>query len=92
MFRSALYAARRMAQGSHRGKTITLKLRYSDFSTHTRSHTLDRFTDSETEIYAVAARLLEEHPRAQPFRLLGISVSNLDAVQVGEGGQLTLEF
>ncbi len=88
----AAEVARRMAQGQHRGKTITLKLRYSDFSTHTRSHTLDHFTDSEADIYAIAAQLLEDHPRAQALRLLGISVSNLDTVQVGEGGQLTLEF
>ncbi len=88
----AAEVARRMAQGQHRGKSITLKLRYSDFSTHTRSHTTEHFTDSEAEIYAIAAQLLEEHPRAQALRLLGISVSNLDTVQVGEGGQLTLEF
>ena len=90
--RIAEEVSRRMKQGSHRGKTITLKLRYSDFSTHTRSQTIDHFTDKESEIYQVAARLLEEHPRAQAFRLLGISVSNLDTVRVGEGGQLTLDF
>jgi DNA polymerase-4 len=90
--RIAEEVSRRMKQGKYRGKTITVKLRYSDFSTHTRSHSIDHFTDKEAEIYTVAAQLLEGHPRAQALRLLGIAISNLDTERVSEGGQLTLEF
>ena len=88
----ATEVAKRMNQGNYRGKTINLKLRYSDFTTHTRSRSIDHFTDKESEIYAIAAQLLEEHPREQPFRLLGISISNLDTESRSEGGQLTLDF
>lgn len=84
--------SKRMQKGNHQGKTITVKLRYSDFTTHTRSRSIDHFTDAEAEIYAIAIELLEAHPREQPFRLLGISVSNLDADRSSEGGQLTLDF
>lgn len=82
----------RMTGGNHRGKTITVKLRYSDFTTHTRSRSLDHFTDKETEVYAIAEELLRDHPREQPLRLLGVAVSNLDTESRSEDGQLTLEF
>ncbi len=92
MRRIAEEVSKRMKQGEHRGKTITVKLRYSDFTTHTRSRSLDHFTDLEAEIYAIAADLLEGHPREQALRLLGISISNLDTESRSEGGQLTLDF
>ncbi|WP_317164077.1 DNA polymerase IV [Cryomorpha ignava] len=92
MRRIAEEVSKRMKQGEHRGKTITVKLRYSDFTTHTRSRSLDHFTDLEAEIYAIAADLLEGHPREQALRLLGISVSKLDTESRSEGGQLTLDF
>ena len=83
---------RRMQKGMHRGKTITVKLRYSDFTTHTRSRSIDHFTDADAEIYAIAAELLEGHPREQPLRLMGIAISNLDTENRSESGQLTLDF
>ena len=84
--------SRRMVKGNHLGKTITVKMRYSDFTTHTRSRSLDHFTNSESEIYAIAIELLSEHPREQPFRLLGISLSSLNVETKLKGGQLTLDF
>ena len=84
--------SKRMKQGKYRGKTITVKLRYSDFTTHTRSRSIDYFTDSEMEIYAIAAELLNGHPREQALRLLGISISNLNTETKSKGGQLTLDF
>lgn len=90
--RIAEEVGRRMKQGKYRGKTITVKLRYSDFTTHTRSRSIDRFTDAEAEIYAIAAELLQGHPREQALRLMGIAISNLDTESRSEGGQLTLDF
>jgi len=84
--------SRRMVNGNHLGKTITVKMRYSDFSTHTRSRSLAHFTNDESEIYSVAATLLTEHPREQAFRLLGISMSNLNIETKTSSGQLTLDF
>jgi DNA polymerase-4 len=92
LMRIAEEVGRRMKQGKYRGKTITVKLRYSDFTTHTRSRSIDHFTDAEEEIFAIAAELLEGHPREQALRLLGISISNLDSESQTTGGQLTLDF
>jgi DNA polymerase-4 len=84
--------SKRMKKGNYQGKTITVKMRYSDFTTHTRSQSIDQFTDSESDIYSIASRLLVDHPREQPFRLLGIAVSNLNTQPETKGGQLTLDF
>jgi DNA polymerase-4 len=61
------------------GKTITLKLRYKDFRTITRSKTLERFTDDWKVIAKTASKLLQESTDAgsTPARLIGISVSSL---------------
>lgn len=83
---------KRMKQGAYRGKTITVKLRYSDFTTHTRSHSIDHFTDNADAIYTEAAELLEGHPREQALRLLGIAINNLDTERRSKNGQLTLDF
>jgi nucleotidyltransferase/DNA polymerase involved in DNA repair len=71
--------ARLRAEGV-RGRTVTLKFRYEDFTTHTRSHTLNENTDLEAEIFETACALLEDFlPLAgREVRLLGVSLSNLE--------------
>jgi DNA polymerase-4 len=65
---------------------VTLKLRYGDFSTITRSRTVDRPTSSDEDIYAVGVQLmgdaLEHDGRA--VRLIGLGVTQLveDAMQL----------
>ncbi len=58
------------------GKTVALKLRFSDFRTVTRRLTGDP-THEGLEIYRRARRLLEQRPLADPVRLIGLSVSGL---------------
>lgn len=63
-----------------RGKTITLKARFSDFKTVTRTKTLDFPTNIGARIYATARELLGRvEPR--PLRLLGVQVSKLEDVR-----------
>ena len=72
------------------GRTVTVKLRYGDFSTITRSHSLHRPVASSAELVKIAAALLlgaEVHPGV---RLLGVSVSSLEARADGTGEQLSL--
>ncbi len=58
--------------------TITLKLRYTDFVTVTRSKTLNKKTDSDDIIYSTALRLFNScYTRRVAVRLIGISLSNL---------------
>jgi DNA polymerase-4 len=62
------------------GRTVTLKLRYSDFSTVTRSVSLKEPTRSTEVIFGEAAALLDALPLPRKVRLIGVSVSNLQKV------------
>ena len=91
----AIILEERMQKGKHKGKTITVKIKYSDFKVITRSKTLNRSFSSLSEIIHNSHELMnaiETHPLG--IRLLGISMSNLDGDQkvVQDQGQLTLEF
>lgn len=76
------------------GKTITLKVRYENFETVTRSYTLHHYTDKAGELAEVAIRLLNEtEAGAREVRLLGISVSSLNLRKGGVmGEQLEIPF
>jgi len=81
--------ARRMRHKGLKGKTVTLKVKYSDFVQVTRSTTLSKSTDDGSEIYSIACRLLKESEvTKKPIRLLGISLSQLGFL--GSGTQLSL--
>ena len=76
--------ARRMRYKKVKGRTITLKVKYSDFVQITRSITLHKSTDDGSEIYSVACRLLEDTEITQkPIRLLGVSLSKLSFLRIG---------
>ncbi|MBI4199475.1 MAG: DNA polymerase IV [Chloroflexi bacterium] len=78
--------AHRLGQEGVNGRTITVKLRLSDFTTFTRSSTLPFPVNGSATIRTVGLRLLErELLPGRRFRLLGVSVSNF-----GEARQLTL--
>jgi len=64
-----------------KARTVTLKLRYSDFHTLTRSRTLSP-TSSELELYPVVKEMLvAARTRSLAVRLLGIQLSNLGLFQ-----------
>ena len=61
-----------------KGCTVTVKVRYPDFTTVTRSHTLPLPTDQGIEIYQTALPLLHKTEALQKkARLLGVGISNL---------------
>ena len=62
---------------------ITLKLRWADFHTVTRSHTGDPTQDG-LEIYRRAATLLAREPMIQAVRLIGVSASTFRAQAHGQ--------
>jgi DNA polymerase-4 len=71
----------RVRQRHIKARTVTLKLRYSDFHTLTRSRTLFP-TDSELELYPIVKDMLASaRTRALPVRLLGLQLSNLGAFE-----------
>ncbi|MBI4013640.1 MAG: DNA polymerase IV [Candidatus Rokubacteria bacterium] len=61
-----------------RGRTVTLKLRFADFRTLTRQDTSVTPTADGGEIFRRAWQAFERLERAQPIRLIGVSVSGLD--------------
>ena len=63
-----------------RGRTVTLKARYWNFKTLTRSKSLDLPVNIGKRIYATARELLDKLP-AGPLRLLGVQLSNLTDVR-----------
>lgn len=60
------------------GKTITLKIRYRDFSIQTRSRTLENYISKKEEFLPVVEELLYQEKMRDSVRLLGISISNLN--------------
>ena len=68
-----------LRQRSKQAKCVTLKLRYADFTTITRSHTLPQTTDTDQTIFDTGVKLLSRAllQEKQPVRLIGIGVSNL---------------
>lgn len=69
---------KRMQKSKISGKTITLKIKYSDFTLQTRSKTVPYFISDKAIISEVAKDLLYQERLKNSVRLLGISVHNLN--------------
>lgn len=69
---------KRLQKSKISGKTITLKIKYSDFTLQTRSKTLPYFVNDKAIIADVAKDLLYQERLKNSVRLLGISVHNLN--------------
>jgi len=72
---------RRMIASETKGKTITLKIKYSDFTQQTRSKTVQNFIQKKDEIMQIIKELLYQEKFKNSVRLLGISFSNLDTAK-----------
>ncbi|HWE90330.1 MAG TPA: DNA polymerase IV [Pseudonocardiaceae bacterium] len=71
-------------------RTVSIKVRYADFTTITRSRTLPVPTDVSRDVFNTACRLLDEQTPAGPVRLIGVRVEQLtDSADGGE--QLLLD-
>jgi len=74
-----------LRQRGYRGRTVTVKVRFSDFETHTRAKTLKEPTDSLEEIRRTAFHCLSRFELSLPklkkkVRLIGIRVGELEKV------------
>jgi DNA polymerase-4 len=84
--------ARRAREAGLCGRTVSLKLRYEDFSTVTRSLTLPTPTDLSGVIHTTASALLDKLAPGARVRLVGIRLEGLvRADQVSEQMQLGAE-
>lgn len=67
-----------MKQQACKARTVTIKIRFSDFQTITRAKTMPDFTDSEESIRKTAFACLKLVALKKKVRLIGVRVSNLD--------------
>lgn len=89
--------ARRMERTKTTGKTLTIKIKYSDFQQITRSHTVSDWLSGKEEIKKIYLALLDEIEIREGIRLLGITLSHLNhKIENREkgtnDGQLTLDL
>lgn len=70
-----------------KGKTITLKIKYSNFKSITRAETV-AYTNDFTVIFATASKILSNIPLEIPVRLIGVTVSDFE----NETSQISLDF
>lgn len=77
----AAQVGRRLRSHGLTARTVTLKLRYADFTTLTRSRTLATPFDDDDTLLAEALRLWEKVEKRQAFRLLGLYVSGFIPAQ-----------
>ena len=68
----------RLSKKEIRGKSLTLKIKYKDFTVYTRSKTQEFYYRSSQDFYATACNLWNLRPYDKPIRLLGLSLSNLN--------------
>jgi DNA polymerase-4 len=69
-----------MKESGYQGKTVTTKIRFSNFETHTRAKTFDDFTDSLDLIRRAAFEVFGRIELKKKIRLIGVRVSNLKKI------------
>ncbi len=75
----AIEIAAELKRNNLQGKTITLKIKYSDFMLNTRSLSVNNYINEEEQIIIAAKKLLEtNYKRDKGVRLLGIFISHLN--------------
>jgi DNA polymerase-4 len=75
----------RLRRAQLAARTVTLKIRFEDFETRTRSHTVPAATDVSTVFLATARELLDELDCSRGVRLLGVSLSQLEPPGPAQG-------
>ena len=71
---------RRLRENGLHARTLQLKLRYKDFSTYTRAHTLEQPTQIDTEIFGEVRALFRKNWKPGAYvRLLGVHASSFDS-------------
>jgi len=76
------HVAERLRKETYRAGKVTLKLRYSSFSTHTKQQSLEKHIQTGEDIAAVARVLFAQFPLREKIRLIGVAAGDL----LREGG------
>jgi len=78
-----------LVKRSRCGRTIGIKIRLDDFSTHTRARTLAEPVNTPERVGPIALDLLRRFAAPRPVRLLGVRVAGLEPAASAAEGQLT---
>ena len=78
LYHTVMELLERIEKSSFEGRTLTLKVKYSDFTQITRSISQEKILKKKADILPLAKQLLQlvDYSSAHPIRLLGLSVSN----------------
>ena len=88
LMRLSEMVGRRLREGGLHARTLQLKLRYKDFTTITRAHSLSSPTQLDTEIFEQIRMLFRKNWRlGAQVRLLGVHASSFES-QAGQGDLL----
>ena len=79
----------RLSKKEIKGKSLTLKIKYKDFTQYTRSKTQEVYFDGSLDFYETSQKLWELRPFDKPVRLLGLSLSNLN---ISEKKQISVQL
>jgi len=80
LMRLSEMVGRRLREGGYFARTLQLKLRYKDFTTITRAHSLDQPTQMDHHIFEQTRRLFFANWKpGAPVRLLGVQASNFES-------------
>ena len=83
----------RLSKKEIKGKSLTLKIKYKDFTQYTRSTTRENYFGDAEDFYKTARKLWELRPFDKPVRLLGLSLSNLNTQETKQiSVQLKIPF
>lgn len=85
--------ALRISKSGIKGRTVTLKIKYADFTIQTRSKTFEQYPEVE-KIWETVQTLLDQEELKMPVRLFGIGISNLNIEEekLFFGKQLYFDF
>ena len=85
LYQLVIELVRRIAKNGFEGRTLTLKMKFADFTQITRSITQSKILKDKDDILPLAKQLLAKIDyKNNPFRLLGLSVSRSDTDHVEE--------
>ena len=71
------HVAQRLRKDGYHAKKVTLKLRYSSFTTHTKQQSLDKLIRTGEDLAAIARGLFAQFPLKQKIRLIGVAAGDL---------------
>ncbi len=83
---------RRMIKSNSQGKTITVKIKFSDFTQQTRSKTTAKSLQKKMDFFPLIEELLYQEEIKKSVRLLGISITNLNVEKAEKSQSVQLKF